>query len=507
MKPNQDFDHYHLVFVGAGISSLSCLYRYLKRHDAIGPIAVIEKSNSVGGVLKTSSVDGYVLEHGAQGVLASRKCFAALVKEIGLEERVIAPKRGLSRFLHVPHLHPKGVKTVFPITLNPIKLIKSRILSFAGLCRLFLELFIPRARLVVRDSETIYDFFARRFGKECAENIAIPVATGIWAGGANKIFLKNAFPLLYDMERKCGGVSRAIVYKIIKSLFGLVRDKVEKKSAKKSEKILQQTGLISFPKGMGELSSRLKLNIDILAKDKKIRLDWLLDCELSKIDSVGEVPDFRLYEFTYFLNNKESAARQMLTASNVVYSLRPDLSHEILSHKVLDMIKLKRDLAKLPSHDISVCFLGGTSKSPLPQGFGVLASKSSSDWLGVLYIHSLYPEHVPSGRFLFRVLLGGDRGPRVSNMNDHEVVELSKKRLFELGLVDQSVNWELHEVMKWKRIIYLQGLEHKDAMEAADFGSAEKQGFYFIGNYIHGVSVEDCIDLGSVTASKITFKS
>ena len=80
-----------LILIGAGVSGLSTLYFILKKKaQHFSDIEIYEKKSQIGGVLTATKEDGFLLEHGAQGVLATREKFISLISELGLESEVVA---------------------------------------------------------------------------------------------------------------------------------------------------------------------------------------------------------------------------------------------------------------------------------------------------------------------------------------------------------------------------------------------------------------------------------
>ena len=59
--------------------------------------------------------------------------------------------------------------------------------------------------------ESLGEFARRRLGAEALEKLIDPMVTGIFAGDPDKMSLRSCFPLIYDLERKYGGLVRGML--------------------------------------------------------------------------------------------------------------------------------------------------------------------------------------------------------------------------------------------------------------------------------------------------------
>src|ERR687896_497949 len=73
------------IVIGAGISGLACAYRL----KSLGvDVALIEKSDRVGGVMRTDRVDGFMIERGPNSSQGTEELLA-LVEELGILDDLI----------------------------------------------------------------------------------------------------------------------------------------------------------------------------------------------------------------------------------------------------------------------------------------------------------------------------------------------------------------------------------------------------------------------------------
>lgn len=76
------------IIVGGGISGLYSAYSLHKKFG-INNITILEKNNKLGGRIETFYVDGTFLEMGAGGVIDNQKNMMELIKDLGLEDKLV----------------------------------------------------------------------------------------------------------------------------------------------------------------------------------------------------------------------------------------------------------------------------------------------------------------------------------------------------------------------------------------------------------------------------------
>jgi oxygen-dependent protoporphyrinogen oxidase len=196
-----------VAVVGGGIAGLAAAYELMERGL---DVTVVEAESRFGGKIATSrTVDGLVIEAGADSFLSSKPAGLALCERLGISSRVIDSKpddrrtfvwsRGRLRPL------PEGLVLGSPARVGA--LVRSGVLSPAGAARMAWDLAVPARRDGAEES--IGEFFTRRLGREAYERVVEPLLAGIHAGDATKLSLPALFPRFAAMEREYGGLVRA----------------------------------------------------------------------------------------------------------------------------------------------------------------------------------------------------------------------------------------------------------------------------------------------------------
>ena len=455
---NQPTHPFRIAIIGGGITGLRaahCLARDARIHGKI-ELSLFDSNAECGGVLQTFKSQGFQLELAAQGVLSSRLGFARAVADLKLEQQLLWPaKKQMSRFL----ITANGLVRLGPF---PVLFLRKGLLTAKGLFRVLGEFFL-RPQNAPNLDETLFEFGSRHFGTEVAESFLVPAATGIWAGGAKRLLLRYTFPVLAKLEAAHGSLLKALLFGFLAKLF-------TPKSSRNSP-----TALVSFPQGMHHLPHSLLTATRTLLKNKQI--PWHEHWSTP-------VAQFAFANSHFEINGQEFDA--------VVFTAPPWHCPGLLKASEHAEAAYAR-LTQIPTHSLVCVGLGGTGISNPQKGFGALAGSFSKDLLGVLFLHALYPSHVPTGNFLYRVMLGGDRDPNFADKSDAEIFEITRARLADLGLLPAAASVTFTHITRWKNTIPLAVAGHDEVLAARWKLEALCPGLYLAGNYLEGVSVADCL--------------
>jgi protoporphyrinogen oxidase len=77
-----------VAIVGGGISGLTAARTLCARGL---DVRLVEREPVCGGVIRTDVVDGFIIDTGPDTLLAHKPAALALVRELGLEDRLVAP--------------------------------------------------------------------------------------------------------------------------------------------------------------------------------------------------------------------------------------------------------------------------------------------------------------------------------------------------------------------------------------------------------------------------------
>lgn len=208
-----------VIILGAGISGLTAAWELKKKYGSTIDLTLIEKSDRVGGWIKSVHHEGFLFELGARSFRPAEATLS-LIQELGLEKELIrANAHAKKRYLSIHRsLHQ----------ITPLLLLKQGLIP-----ALVKDLVTPRSN---QEDTSIYDFFSRRLGSSLTESLIDPVVKGIYGGNYKNLSMRSCFPNLWNSHQS------------LLSAF-LKRKKVK-------------TPLLSFKKGMETLPKQLAKNLE-----------------------------------------------------------------------------------------------------------------------------------------------------------------------------------------------------------------------------------------------------
>jgi len=458
-----------IVIVGAGLSGLCTAHYLVKSLSEAGKeaeILLLEAEGAPGGKMRTIRQDGFHMEWGPNGFLTNKPHGMELVKDLGIEGR-LARSSDLARKRFI---FSDGTLHRLPET--PPAFFRSKLLSLPGRLRIVWEPFASGPPPGV--DESLGEFARRRLGTEALEKLIDPMVTGIFAGDPDMMSLRSCFPLIYDLERKYGG--------LVRGMLGVRRERAQQ--GVKGEMSAGPGGvLMSFDHGVQTLT-------DALAG--RLSEGLHLSVSVDRIERHGEA---------YALSMSAGGRREEMAADVVVIAAPAYAAAGMVSP--VDE-GLSDALRAIPYSPITVAALGyekATMGNPL-DGFGFLIPGGEKrKILGALWDSSIFPNRAPEGKALLRVMVGGVRAPELAALPEAELLAMARNELAEiLGISDKPV---LAKAFFHERGIpqYLVG--HGKRLERIDARLAALPGLYLNGNAYRGIALNDCVRESRSAAGRI----
>ena len=475
-----------VIIVGGGITGLTTAL-HLKDRARECPegleITVLEASNRLGGNIRTDREDGFTLERGPNGYLDSVPATPALVRRLGLEERVqkadeSAAKRYLFRNGRL-HLLPSG----------PVGFVRSPVLSLPGRFRVFREPF-ARSKPTGKE-ETIYDFVSRRLGREMASVLIDAMVSGVFAGNIHELSLPSAFPKMAQMEAEHGSLFRAML--ALMKRRKKARRQVEEMRARGQEvEELTQPGGPAGPGGtLTSFDVGLELWIDALGDELNG------DCHVdSLVESISRP------------SAGAGAAWLVTTSSGQAFEVdavvvtSPSPGAAPLLRKVDE--KLGDAVAEIPTAGLAVVALGfdADEMGGAPDGFGFLVPRGTGPRiLGCLWDSSVFPGRAPDGKALMRVMIGGAHDPEAVELADDELMAIVMDDLRSvMGLTADPI---LTRIYRHPLGIGQYTVGHQDRLDRIHSRLADLPGLWVAGSSYYGISMNLCIQKACEQAGEI----
>jgi oxygen-dependent protoporphyrinogen oxidase len=448
-----------VIVVGEGITGLSIAY-WLKKHGV--NVTVLAKDSEVGGTMKSVQDRGFLYETGANTALETTPLFKGLISDLKLEsEFIYANPEGKNRYIL-----RNGVLLSMP--LGPGSFFFTRLFSTAAKFRVMKEPFIGRAE----KEESIAEFVERRLGREFLDYAIDPFVAGVFAGKTEQLSVRSAFPKLYALEEKYGGLVK-----------GMIKGAQERKQ--RAEKAKDRAETFSFVSGMQILPQAVgnSLGNAVIFNAKVTGIRNLM----TAYNESASEPDARRYLIEFLRNGKE----EEIEADSVVFA--------IPAYDAAPIIKLlSRETANVLSsiyYSPVISIFLGVKREDIGRtldGFGFLIpSKEKRKILGCLWNSCLFGNRAPAGMVALNAFVGGARQPELTGLNDEQIIQIT---LDELKSVMQFSGKPVYlNITRWQKSIpqYEIGYQHKMDM-LAQFEESN-QGIFLAGNYRGGISVGDCV--------------
>jgi oxygen-dependent protoporphyrinogen oxidase len=448
-----------VIIIGEGITGL-CIAYWLKKRGI--KVTVLAKDSDVGGTMKSVQDHGFLYETGANTALETTPLFKELVSDLKLEsEFAYANPEGKNRYIL-----RDGILHSMP--LGPGSFFSTKLFSPAAKFRLMKEPFIGKAT----KEETIAEFVERRLGRDFLDYAIDPFVAGVFAGKPEQLSVRSAFPKLYALEEKYGGLVK-----------GMIKGAQERKQ--RAEKAKDRAETFSFVSGMQMLPHAIATSLGkaviLNAKVTNIR-----NLTTTRNEPSNE-PDARRYLVEYLHNDQEAE----MEADSVVFAIPAYDASPIIKSLSVDTAHVLSSIYYSPIVSI---FLGVNRENigHRLDGFGFLIpSKEKRKILGCLWNSCLFAHRAPAGMAALNAFIGGARQPELTTLSDERIIQITLDEL--KSIMQLSGNPVYLHLTRWQKSIpqYEIGYQHK--IDALTQFEESLPGIVLAGNYRGGISVGDCV--------------
>lgn len=451
-----------IVIIGAGISGLTSAYLLHKKNFEV---IVLEKNESVGGSIETVFENGYLFDRGPNSALETTPVIGYLVDELNLKDELIyANKKGNKRYIL------KNNK-LCPLPMSPQGFIKTKLFSTKAKLRLFAEPFIGRSDDGYYQS--VAEFVTRRLGKEFLDYAINPFVAGVYAGKPEELSVKSAFPKLYALEEKYGGL-----------IIGTIRSIRERK--KRAEVAKQSAKMISFKEGMETLP---------LALSDALGQNVVTSAQVVSIDKNESG-----FIITYRLKGSFKTVE-----CDAVLSTVPAYAAADLFLKYDSGIKDHLDAIYYPPVLVYYLVYKRENIGQVLDGFGFLIpSKEKKSFLGAIWSSVIFPGRSDDDKAVFTLFIGGSRNPEFVDEQREVLLERVRKEFEELMKINGNPVYSSERY--WDKAIPQYKLGYIEHENYFDTFEKKNPGLFLSGNYRGGISVGDCIKNAELVAKKIASK-
>lgn len=373
-----------MIVIGAGLTGLTLSY-YLRK--AGKNVLLIDESKSPGGLIRTISENGFVVEAGANtGVVGSSE-LVQLFRDLNLEFEF--PRSGCRTFW----IWKEGKWHALPSGF--FSAISTSLFSFKEKMKMLAEPFREKKHM---RNETVEKLFKRRLGHNFFKYVIDPVISAVYAGDPAKLTVRFVFPKLFALERKYGSL-----------LWGTIRNRKDfmtERSAGVTKTIFSVKG------GLENLIRELVSQIGE-------------ECILTGVSNVQVQPFSKSYVCRFNIEGDDYqvvAEKLISTADGLsVKSLFPFIPEEVINRicairyaKVVQVVVGYRKWNGIPLRAFG----------------GLIPSEEEKDILGISFPSAMFQERAPEGGALLSVTLAGIKRPDLYWKTDEELssIVLDKMR-------------------------------------------------------------------------------
>ena len=454
-----------VVVVGGGISGLTIAW-HLKKAGV--DVCLLDADSAVGGCIRTQPRDGFLLEKGPFNVMVRDPSFEDLLLAVADEVPVVAASDvAKKRFIYL-----NG--RLIAVPTNPVALMTTGLLSLGGRLRLMRGLLVSgRAG---RTEETIDQAATRRIGRQAADNLVSAAISGIFAGDAKKLSLSACFPAVGRIDAKATSL---IGYGLSAAL--------RKKKGDRPKR--RWRGLVSIEGGLGALTDAL---------GQALGGDLLSGC---RVESV--TPRVDGFDVSYV---DAGGIQRKIACERLVLATPAHESGRLVAPALPEAASVLRAIHSASLVVLNLGFRRADVGHPL-DGFGFLVPQTQTGFplMGSLFADSIFPHHAPADKRLIRVFIGGARDPDSVNRSDHELLSIAMDSL--RGLLKLTGDPVLVDPCRYRAAIPQYHAGHWERIGRVRECAAKLPRLHLVGNYLEGVSLNDCVRLATRVAGEVAAAS
>lgn len=450
--------------VGGGISGLVCAYAL--RKAGIGA-EIIEASPRPGGVIRSVSRDGFLLELGPQSFSGTAP-LRQLCSDLGISDQVLDAAARAPRYVLIDG-------ALQPVPLSPPAFFLSVLVGGSTKWALLRDIF---GKTVPPEAdESVAAFVRRKFSAQLLDRLVGPFVSGIYAGDPEQLSVRSAFPQLFEAEKQSGSIIRGMM-RLAKSKKG-PRDRLT---------------LQSFRNGNETLIQALATN-----------LGPALRCgvTLTGIRKGGEETPGTSHRF--LVDMKSQAGPETVVVDSLVLAVPANVASELL--KPLNT-GFESALGAIEYAPVAVVSLG-YRKSDVGHsldGFGFLVPRSQGlRTLGTVWNSSLFPGRAPDGHALLTSFVGGATDPQAATLSPAELAETVHREIAPLLSIQQAPVFP--NVQIYKQALPQYNLGHGARLASLESARTQYSNLWLVGNYLRGPAIGSCVEQALSIAEEIGRRS
>ncbi|WP_442599093.1 protoporphyrinogen oxidase [Neobacillus sp. D3-1R] len=459
-----------VVVVGGGITGLTAAYylqKVAREKNLPLEIKLIEASHRLGGKMQTIVQDGFTIERGPDSFLARKQSMSRLVKDVGLEDKLIRNTAGKSFVLVNQRLFPMPGGSIMGIPTQIAPFLTTGLFSIPGKLRAAADFFLPKSN--PKEDQGLGGFFRRRLGDEVVENLIEPLLSGIYAGNIDQLSLMSTFPQFYQVEQK---------YRSL--ILGMRKSTTLSPSNSNPEK--KNKGIfLTLTTGLQSLTDRMEESLEPHSVLKGYKVEKIIKMESHK------------YELE--LNNGE-----ILLADSVVVCVGHHIAQSIFSQ--YEFFNVFKDMPASSVATVAMAFPKEAIVKDI-DGTGFVVSRNSDYSItACTWTHKKWPHTTPEGKVLLRCYVGRAGDETIVDLSDDQITKIVLDDLNKTMNIKMEPDFSI--VTRWKDTMPQYIVGHKQRVETVKNAmQKELPGVFLAGSSYEGMGLPDCVDQGENAVQQV----
>lgn len=456
--------HPVVAVIGGGITGLAAAHRI---HELApqAEVHLFEASGQIGGVLRTESIEGYLVEHSADMFTTAEDDAIELCRRMNYDQNLVFPNEDNRRALLVHNGKltpmPTGLSLMLPTDIEA--LLTSPLLTAAGKERLLEEEKIPPR--TSDEDESVAEFARRRFGNDVYTSIIQPMVGGIYTGDPEKLSMQSTMAKFLKLEQKFGSLTAA------------GRESASPdRQASGARYSLFRTPKLGMQDWVTQLANRLPARtisldspVEAIARDGE---QWRLQCGKSWRAFDGVV-----------------VAVESPTASRLLQPIAPSASSAF---------------AEMTASSTAIVVVGHDRSQfdhPLDAFGFIVPAAENRKILAASFASNKYPGRAPDEKILVRIFIGGELQAALLQHTDKELIAIARSEMQSLtGMQGES---DFAKVVRWPNSMPQYNLGHQQRVAAIETEIGELAGLEVAGKTLTGVGLPACIRSAESAAARV----
>ena len=463
-----------VLVIGGGITGMAAAHDLVK---AGVEVTLVERSDRLGGKVRTDEIDGFLVEAGPDSFVSYRPAALQLVQELGLGSEIISTTQ--PRLVHLRRngrmiAMPDGMGLVLPTKITPFA--RTELFTWPQKIRAGVDVVLPRS--LGPDDVSIGEFLRHRLGPAMVEQLGDPMLGGVYGASVDELSLDAVLPQFRGYENDY----RSLL------LASLAQGRATRASAKKAAAAAgpgaakaPDSPFRSLRRGMGSLVAALaeriaaSPHVDVRYNTSVTSLDWSDGRSTARLSDGTTLSPDAIVIATPARVTADLLADHVPVAASAIRAV-PHGSTAVVSlgYDSDSFVKPLVGHGFLEAGPVKACFSGCTF--------------SSLKWAG----------RAPDGQVLLRAFVPDRSADLIARSDDDVFAAVGADLTTAIGARKAPT---MRYLARWNSAMPKYTVGHLDRMARAESAMAARPAWLLAGSTYRGVGVPECVASGHRAAA------